>query len=150
MSFEEQERIYNGQSNPLPAVPADAVSVALAYKKILEPLQHLARGEGLGPGKTRISESSLAFGPKTIPADGREKQVESDIPEERLSTVDRPIVELKPQALAALSQTASGSGGSCDDEAALAEQEALERERLEQEEAECCNNRGGSTYISYR
>ncbi|XP_048506763.1 uncharacterized protein LOC125499987 [Athalia rosae] len=109
ISFDEQEKIYNGQ--PAPTAPADPVSLSLAY--------------GLARQAARIvPESRLAFGQKSLPIDGRIRQTKTDIPEERLLTVDRPIVELKQTFV---------QPSSNDYAEIIAEQEALEQKRMELE-----------------
>lgn len=94
MSFAEQESIYTGQNQrqAAPSIAADPVSVALAYRKLLEPLQNLANGYN---SQRNVPEATLSFGPKTVPVDGQQRIVEPDIPEERLQVVDKPIVELQ-------------------------------------------------------
>ncbi|XP_015592675.1 uncharacterized protein LOC107266577 [Cephus cinctus] len=131
MSFDEQESIYNG--NAVPIAPADAVSLSLAY--------------GLARRVAKIiPEEKLAFGPRTLPADGHIKQTIPDIPEERLFAVDKPIVELR----AAPRVYGSGSGPCSALEEDLAEQEALEQQRLELEaEAQAQEQSGAPSFISY-
>lgn len=144
MSFDEQESIYNGHQ--LPTVPADAVSVSLAYKKLTSQLPR----NNVSNKKKIVVEERLSFGPRTIPADGQVRPAPTtDIPEERLVTVERPIVELKAFSTGRSSSSGGCGGPAGEDEEDLAEQEAIERERMEQE-TEAQQNQGTGAYITYR
>ncbi|XP_021918849.1 uncharacterized protein LOC110829444 isoform X2 [Zootermopsis nevadensis] len=73
---EEEDDSYS------PVAPADAVSVTLAYE--------LARRTG-----TAVKEEGLNFGPRTIPKDGTVIKASKDVPEDRLFSFDKQIVELR-------------------------------------------------------
>ncbi|XP_015520359.1 uncharacterized protein LOC107224703 [Neodiprion lecontei] len=109
LSFDEQENIYNSQS--VPVAPADPVSLALAFGLAKQASQN-------------IQESRLAFGPTSTPIDGSIRRTVLNIPEERLLTVDKPIVELKLASRPAMSDTYAE---------VIAQQAALEEQRLELE-----------------
>ncbi|XP_046739145.1 uncharacterized protein LOC124407235 [Diprion similis] len=124
LSFDEQENIYNAQS--VPVAPADPVSLSLAY--------------GLAKQASQtVQESRLAFGPTSIPIDGSIRKTVLNIPEEKLLTVDKPIVELK---------LASKPGISDPYAEVLAQQAALEERRLELE-AQAQQSDPRSSFISY-
>nr|CAD7432053.1 unnamed protein product [Timema monikensis] len=62
--------------------PADAVSLTLAY--------------GLAQNAERaVREEGLLYGPRSIPKEGAIKKVISNIPEERLQSFDKQVVELR-------------------------------------------------------
>ncbi|XP_076303494.1 uncharacterized protein LOC143221811 [Lasioglossum baleicum] len=107
-----------------PQMPADAVSLTLAYKNLRAPNVIYRQG------KQFVPEDKLSFGHRTVPNDVNNERKIADIPEERLVTVDRPVVELKvaPPRTVVI--------GSYDEreEAKLAELEAIERESITQEE----------------
>ncbi|XP_015115813.1 proline-rich protein 12 [Diachasma alloeum] len=111
LSFDDQEKLYNGVVKTTPNARADPVSIALAYKNLLGPLQNLYHSGGKKKG---AAESSLYFGPKTIPADGRKEIVEKDFPEEKLHTVDKTIVQLRPEGSTSAQHGPWSS--ECDDE----------------------------------
>lgn len=73
---------YYYADNNLAVAPADPVSVTLAHE--------LARRTG-----TAIKEESLNFGPRTIPKDGTVIKARKDVPEERLYSFDKQVVELR-------------------------------------------------------
>lgn len=143
LTFDEQERVYNGQT--LPAVPADPVSISIAYKQLLQPL--------ITQKKKTVqhgSEGKLSFGPLIPPKDGRKTATVPDIPEEKLINIDKPVVELKLKPAAA---------GGCalapkdEDDELLDQLQALERERLEREQEKALADKSGSgscSYISFR
>lgn len=106
-----------------PRQPADAVSLTLAYKNLFP---HTA----VYSKKWFVPEDKLAFGHRTVPVEWRPKKKPSDIPEERLQILDKPIVELKPMAPIPVSVGVYDE----QEEAKLAELEAIERERISQEE----------------
>lgn len=121
---------YNNIYNPQqPLAPADAVSLTLAYGL----QQQAARS---------VPEERLAFGFRQIPKDSPIQKQVVDIPEERLFTVDRQIVELKP------SQQRYGCGaGSKLEEEAVEDLLQIQQDELEaQDEA----LGGGQAYLSYR
>ncbi|XP_076176408.1 uncharacterized protein LOC143151294 [Ptiloglossa arizonensis] len=110
---------------PYSETPADAVSLTLAYKNLRAPNVIYRQG------KQFVPEDKLSFGHRTVPNDAinQNKKV-PDIPEEKLVTVEKPIVELK------LAPPRTVVIGSYDEreEAKLAELEAIERESITQEE----------------
>lgn len=93
-------------------MPADPVSLSLAFKMAQKTINR------------PVSEGSLNFGARSTPIDGSVKKIASNIPEEKLFTIEKPLVELKfaPQSVATENY---------DD--LIAEQEALEQKRLELE-----------------
>ena len=107
-----------------PAIPADAVSLTLAYKNLRAPNVIYRQG------KQFIPEDKLSFGHRTVPNEVKTQTKISNIPEEKLVTVDRPVVELK------VAPARTVVIGSYDEreEAKLAELEAFERESITQEE----------------
>ncbi|XP_063981299.1 uncharacterized protein LOC135164660 [Diachasmimorpha longicaudata] len=111
LSFEDQEKLYNGIIKTTPDARADPVSISLAHKNLLGPLQNCCKGQGR---RKCVAESSLYFGPKKVPADGRKEIPEKDFPEEKLHAVDKVIVELKP--LEPTSARKSGWSVECDDD----------------------------------
>lgn len=100
------------------------MSLTLAYE--------LARRAG-----TAIKEEGLNFGPRTIPKDEAVIKSRKDVPEDRLFSFDKQVVQLKyPSAT---------RGVSLQEEAEEALLAAQEEEEYEQE-----SNYGGSTnYLSY-
>lgn len=111
------------QDYSYPRQPADAVSLTLAYKNLFP---HTA----VYNKKWFVPEDKLAFGHRTVPVEWSPSRKSSDIPEERLQILDKPIVELKPVAPIAMSVGVYDG----QEEAKLAELEAIERERINQEE----------------
>ncbi|CAL7937103.1 unnamed protein product [Xylocopa violacea] len=107
-----------------PAIPADAVSLTLAYKNLRAPNVVYRKG------KQFVPEDKLSFGHRTVPADVKNENQILDIAEEKLVTVNKPVVELK---LAPPKTVVIGSYDE-QEEAKLAELEAIERESLTQEE----------------
>ncbi|KZC12539.1 hypothetical protein WN55_03291 [Dufourea novaeangliae] len=107
-----------------PEMPADAVSLTLAYKNLRAPNVIYRQG------KQFVPEDKLSFGHRTVPNDAKIEKKIIDIPEERLVTVEKPVVELK------LAPPRTVVIGSYDEreEAKLAELEAIERESITQEE----------------
>ncbi|XP_066582689.1 uncharacterized protein [Prorops nasuta] len=100
-------------------VPIDPVSLSLAYKHVVAPIvNHYQRGR-------YVPEDRLAFGHRTIPTEFRAYKKVNDIPEERLVTSDKPVVELKAPSLYSL------PAADIEDTENLAELEAYEREREE-------------------
>lgn len=79
--YGEEENAYL-YSDQLSAAPADAVSLTLAYE--------LARRAG-----TAIAEDGLNFGPRTIPVNAAVTKARKHVPEERLFTFDKQVVELR-------------------------------------------------------
>lgn len=79
---------YNEPAPKKPAVPADPVSLILAYE--------LAQ-----KAAAAVPEEKLQFGFRKKPEDGMFKKVLKNIPEERLFGVEREIVELKLPKIAA-------------------------------------------------
>ncbi|XP_076237074.1 uncharacterized protein LOC143180911 [Calliopsis andreniformis] len=107
-----------------PEMPADAVSLTLAYKNLRAPNVIYRQG------KQFVPEDKLSFGHRTVPNDVKNGRKILEIPEEKLVTVEKPVVELKiapPRTIVV---------GSYDEqeEAKLAELEAIERESITQEE----------------
>ncbi|XP_076619416.1 uncharacterized protein LOC143340904 [Colletes latitarsis] len=107
-----------------PEMPADAVSLTLAYKNLRAPNVIYRQG------KQFVPEDKLSFGHRTMPNDVKNEKNIPDIPEEKLVTVEKPVVELK------LAPPRTVVIGSYDEreEAKLAELEAIERESITQEE----------------
>lgn len=106
-----------------PRQPADAVSLTLAYKNLFP---HTA----IRNKKWFVPEDKLAFGHRTVPVESTPGKRPSDIPEEKLQVLDKPIVELKPMHPIPISLGVYDQ----QEEAKLAELEAIERERINQEE----------------
>lgn len=77
-----------------------------------------------------MPEDKLAFGHRTVPTESTPGKKVLDVPEEKLQILDKPVVELKPVPSIPLTV------GLYDEheEAKLAELEAIERERINQEE----------------
>lgn len=121
MAFSDERQV----DYSYPEVPADAVSLTLAYKNLRAPNVIYRQG------KQFVPEDKLSFGHRTVPNDANSVRKIVDIPEERLVTVEKPVVELKvaPPRTVVI--------GSYDEreEAKLAELEAIERESITQEEA---------------
>lgn len=105
-----------------PRLPADPVSLALAYKNFFP--------QSLVYKKKFVPEDKLAFGHRTLPIEAISRGKVSDIPEEKLQVFDKAIVELKP--ISPLPVTVGTYNEQ--EEAKLAELEAIERERIKQEE----------------
>ncbi|XP_011874793.1 PREDICTED: uncharacterized protein LOC105565862 [Vollenhovia emeryi] len=107
-----------------PRLPADPVSVTLAYKNLVPRTVYHNR-------RAFVPEDKLAFGHRTVPTESRPGNKVPDVPEEKLQILDKPVVELKP-----MTQTPINHVGVYDEheEAKLAELEAIERERINQEE----------------
>ncbi|XP_053999701.1 uncharacterized protein LOC128887624 [Hylaeus anthracinus] len=108
-----------------PEMPADAVSLTLAYKNLRAPNVIYRQG------KQFIPEDKLSFGHRTVPNESKNDKKTLDIPEEKLVMVEKPVVELK------LAPPRTVVIGSYDEqeEAKLAELEAIERESITQEES---------------
>ncbi|KYN03537.1 hypothetical protein ALC62_05664 [Cyphomyrmex costatus] len=106
-----------------PGLPADPVSVTLAYKNLFPRTVYYNK-------KTFVPEDKLAFGHRTVPTEATVSKFVPDIPEEKLQILEKPVVELKevPQAPVTV--------GTYDEheQAKLAELEAIERERINREE----------------
>ncbi|XP_011136203.1 uncharacterized protein LOC105181254 [Harpegnathos saltator] len=119
-----------------PGQPADAVSLTLAYKNLF-PHTTVYRQKWFVP------EDKLAFGHRTVPVDSMPGKRPLDIPEEKLQILDKPIVELKPVTPVAVSIGVYNE----QEEAKLAELEAIERERISQEEIANLSPQGG--FITY-
>jgi hypothetical protein len=79
--YGEEENAYL-YSDQLSAAPTDAVSLNLAYE--------LARRAG-----TATAEDGLNFGPRTIPVNAAVTKARKYVPEERLFTFDKQVVELR-------------------------------------------------------
>lgn len=104
-------------------MPADPVSVTLAYKNLFPRTVYYNK-------KAFVPEDKLAFGHRTVPTESTPSKNVLDVPEEKLQILEKPIVELKP-----VPQTPNIIGGYDEhEEAKLAELEAIERERINQEE----------------
>ncbi|XP_017756288.1 PREDICTED: uncharacterized protein LOC108548033 [Eufriesea mexicana] len=112
------------EHNTYPIMPADAVSLTLAYKNLRAPNVIYRQG------KQFVPEDKLSFGHRTVPADVKNENQILDIAEEKLVTVNKPVVELK---LAPQKTVVIGSYNE-QEEAKLAELEAIERESITQEE----------------
>ena len=107
-----------------PEVPADAVSLTLAYKNLRAPNVIYRQG------KQFVPEDKLSFGHRTVPNDAKYDRKLADIAEEKLVTVEKPVVELK---IAPPRTVLMGSYNERE-EAKLAELEAIERESITREE----------------
>ncbi|XP_029169245.1 putative GPI-anchored protein pfl2 [Nylanderia fulva] len=105
-----------------PQLPADPVSLSLAYRNIFPRI--------VAQKKLFVPEDKLAFGHRTIPTETVSNKKRLDVPEEKLQILDKPVVELKPIAVAPVIVTTYDEH----EEAKLAELEAIERERIHQEE----------------
>ena len=126
LSFAESEQLYRNQ----PVIPADPVSISLAYKNLVQTPSY----------KKYVPEDRLAFGHRQQPAEGQVYHEIADVPEEKLMTVDKPIVELKlPNKYPNIGYSECNS---------YPDLEALEREKL-QYDAEQANG-APATYVSYR
>ncbi|KAK9300239.1 hypothetical protein QLX08_007008 [Tetragonisca angustula] len=125
------------EHNSAPAMPADAVSLTLAYKNLRAPNVIYRQG------KQFVPEDKLSFGHRTIPTDVKTENQMIDIAEEKLVTVNKPVVELKiaPQKTIVI--------GSYDEqeEARLAELEAIEHESITKEEV---SDQMSESLISYK
>lgn len=107
-----------------PRLPADPVSLTLAYRNIFSPI-NVAYNK-----KVRfVPEDKLSFGHRTIPNETPSSKKKLDVPEEKLQILDKPVVELKPIPAVPITITYNEQ-----EEAKLAELEAIERERIHQEE----------------
>lgn len=108
-----------------PRLPADPVSVTLAYKNLFPRTVYYNR-------RAFVPEDKLAFGHRTVPTESCIKSHKKipDVPEERLQILDKPVVELKPVSPIPITIGAYDEH----EEAKLAELEAIERERINQEE----------------
>jgi hypothetical protein len=78
--------------------------------------------------KVFVPEDKLAFGHRTIPIESMPGKKILDVPEEKLQILEKPVVELKP----IVSPITLGVYNQ-QEEAKLAELEAIERERINQE-----------------
>jgi len=106
-----------------PRLPADPVSVTLAYKNLFPRTMYYNR-------RAFVPEDKLAFGHRTVPTESTPNKKVPDVPEEKLQNLDKPVVELKP-----LPPIPTIIGAYDEhEEAKLAELEAIERERINQEE----------------
>lgn len=119
----------NFYSPQQPLAPADAVSLTLAYGL----QQQAARS---------VPEERLQFGFRQIPKDSPIQKQTVDIPEERLFTVDRQIVELKPN----VRSYGCGAGSQLEEEAA----EDLLQIQQDELEANDQSLSGNQAYLSYR
>lgn len=106
-------------------MPADAVSLTLAYKNLRAPNVIYRQG------KQFVPEDKLSFGHRTVPNDVKYDKKLANIAEERLVTVEKPVVELK---IAPPKTVLMGSYNERE-EAKLAELEAIERESMTREES---------------
>lgn len=129
LSFAEQEQLYKAQ----PTIPADPVSISLAYKNFLQ----------TPTSRKYVPEDRLAFGHRQQPADGSIHKQISNVPEEKLLTVDKPIVELKSPSKCSSSSYGGYTNRYADDDG-YGDLEALERETEEASE------RARGAYVSYR
>ncbi|XP_012215838.2 uncharacterized protein [Linepithema humile] len=112
------------QDYSYPRLPADPVSLSLAYKNLF-PRTVLYNKRSFVP------EDKLAFGHRTVPIESAPSKRVPDVPEEKLQILDKPVVELQPVLSTPISL------GCYDDEkeeAKLAELEAIERERINRQE----------------
>ncbi|XP_046824194.1 uncharacterized protein LOC124426502 isoform X1 [Vespa crabro] len=123
------------QRRPQDQLPADPISLTLAYKNLVAPQIYYNKGKKL------ISEGSISFGHRTLPIEAKKEKKLIDIPEEKLVIVDKPIVELKHSPASSII-----IGENDDEEDNLAELEAMERENLEQREQV---NRVRTNFLSY-
>lgn len=127
--------LTGSQHRPQDQLPADPISLTLAYKNLVAPQIYYSKGNKL------VSEGSISFGHKTLPIEPKKEKKLIDIPEEKLVIVDRPIVELKHTPASSLM-----IGENDEEEDNLAEIEAMERENLEQREQ---INRVRTNFLSY-
>ncbi|XP_015187110.1 PREDICTED: uncharacterized protein LOC107072043 [Polistes dominula] len=121
-------------------LPADPISLALAYQNLVAPKIYYNKG------KKSVSEGSLSFGHRTLPIELKKEKKLIDVPEEKLVTVDRPIMELK---LSRANSIMIGDDDDDDDDEendTFAELEAMEREHLKQREQ---LDRVASNFLSY-
>lgn len=108
-----------------PRLPADPVSLTLAYKNLFSP-------NVIYNKKMRfVPEDKLSFGHRTIPHETASSKKKLDVPEEKLQILDKPIVELKSKT-PSVPMTVQVYNEQ--EEVKLAELEAIERERINQEE----------------
>lgn len=106
-----------------PRLPADPVSVTLAYKNLFPRTVYYNR-------RAFVPEDKLAFGHRTVPTESTPARQVPDVPEEKLQIVSRPIVRLQPVSPVPVAVGVYDEH----EEAKLAELEAIERERINQEE----------------
>ncbi|XP_072755735.1 uncharacterized protein [Anoplolepis gracilipes] len=104
-------------------LPADPVSLSLAYKNFFPRITVYNNKNKFVP------EDKLSFGHRTIPTETTSNKKKLDVPEEKLQVLDKPVVELKPL----LPSTITVNIYDEQEETKLAELEAIERERLNQE-----------------
>ncbi|XP_016920062.2 hybrid signal transduction histidine kinase D [Apis cerana] len=130
------DEIQDHNSYPA-AMPADAVSLTLAYKNLRAPNVIYRQG------KQFVPEDKLSFGHRTLPTDVKNENQILDVAEEKLVTVNKPVVELK---LAPPKTVVIGSYDE-QEEAKLAELEAIERESITQEET---SNQMSESLITYK
>ncbi|XP_071641920.1 uncharacterized protein [Temnothorax longispinosus] len=107
-----------------PRLPADPVSVTLAYKNLFPHTVYYNNR------RTFVPEDKLAFGHRTVPTESTPGKKVADVPEEKLQTLDKPVVELKPVSPVPVTVGVYDEH----EEAKLAELEAIERERINQEQ----------------
>lgn len=124
------------QRRPKDQLPADPISLTLAYRNLVAPKIYYNKGKKL------VSEGSLSFGHRTLPIELKKEKKLIDVPEEKLVTVDRPIMELK---LSPASSIMIGDNDDEDDDT-FAELEAMEREHLERREQ---LDRVASNFLTY-
>lgn len=89
-----------------------------------------------------MPEDKLAFGHRTVPTEPSPGKKVPDVPEEKLQTLEKPVVELKPVPSVPLTVGAYDEH----EEAKLAALEAIERERINQEEIAEQQRRNFITY----
>lgn len=106
-----------------PRLPADPVSLSLAYKNLFP---YAARYNS----RIFVPEDKLAFGHRTVPIEVISNKKQLEVPEEKLQILDKPVVELKP----ILPPPVTYGVYEEQEEAKLAELEAIEHERIKQEE----------------
>lgn len=111
------------QDYSYPKLPADPVSLSLAYKNLFPRIITEKK-------RAFVSEDKLAFGHRTIPTETAFNKKRLDVPEEKLQILDKPVVELKPISVPNISVLTYNEH----EEAKLAELEAIEREKIQQEE----------------
>lgn len=80
--------------------------------------------------KSFVPEDKLAFGHRTIPTETTSSKKRLDVPEEKLQILDKPVVELKTTPQVPITVGFYNE----QEEVKLAELEAIERERIYQEE----------------
>lgn len=106
-----------------PRLPADPVSVTLAYKNLFPRTVYYNR-------RAFVPEDKLAFGHRTVPTESTLGKKVPDVPEEKLQVLDKPVVELRQVPPSPVTVGVYDEH----EEAKLAELEAIERERINQEE----------------